>query len=411
MTRQTATQTQQQTPTTSLLSRGGILQRKCGSCGQHTISGGTCAECGKKKSGLQRKLTIGASNDPLEQEADLIADQVLATPAPTAVNAAPPRIQRYTGQSAEGADTAPASVDSVLSSPGSPLEPSLQQDMEQRFGYDFSRVRVHTGAEAGRSARDVNANAYTVRHNVVFGAGQFAPESVAGKRLLAHELVHTIQQQVSSGGYTPSALQNADPSPRLEKEGTRSTDATVSGSFASVKAGAEKGMLRRQLYSGPNEGPPVSELPKPPIFSCGIDKKGDWVCKVQNIPGVGSTPEIPVDLRKIPDKIQDALDPNSSTRKGLADCSPFSGFTAGGSSEFVGQCCKGNESKKSCCPPNRISFKEPFSRCCKENEDIKKGICVKRMESGEPDLTLPSSEPLPMQDGVERTLPEGEEYA
>jgi|GEM_PF-2741964 len=196
MTRQTATQQRPLTP--SPLSTGSILQRKCGSCGQHTIAGGTCAECAKKKSGLQRKLTIGASNDPLEQEADRIADQVLAAPAHNAINAAPPRIQRLVGQPTGEADmAAPASVDRVLSSPGSPLEPSLQQDMEQRFGHDFSQVRVHTGAEAGRSARDVNANAYTVGHNVVFGAGRYAPETHGGRRLIAHELTHVVQQNTS----------------------------------------------------------------------------------------------------------------------------------------------------------------------------------------------------------------------
>jgi hypothetical protein len=68
MTRQNAVQTQQQSGT-SPLSRGGILQRQCESCGQHTIAGGECGDCGKKKIGLQRKLTIGSSNDPLELEA------------------------------------------------------------------------------------------------------------------------------------------------------------------------------------------------------------------------------------------------------------------------------------------------------------------------------------------------------
>ena len=194
MTRQTATQTQQQASTTSLLSRGGILQRKCESCGQHTIAGGECMECGKQKSGLQRKLTIGSSNDPLEREADRIADQVIAAPAHPAVSGSPPRIQRFTGQMTEGMGTAPASVDRVLSSPGRPLEPGLQQDMGQRFGHDFSQVRVHTDMAAGRSARDVNANAYTVGNNVVFGAGKYAPNTREGKRLLAHELTHVVQQ-------------------------------------------------------------------------------------------------------------------------------------------------------------------------------------------------------------------------
>ena len=71
--------------------------------------------------------------------------------------------------------------------------------MEPRFGYDFSGVRVHTGEVAEESAREVNAHAYTVGHNVVFGAGRFAPESDAGRRLIAHELVHVVQQSDIAG--------------------------------------------------------------------------------------------------------------------------------------------------------------------------------------------------------------------
>jgi Domain of unknown function (DUF4157) len=182
--------------------QAGLLQRECTSCGQHTIAGGECAECTKKKSGLQRKLAIGASNDPLEREADRVADQVMAAPAHPAVSGALPCIQRY----AEGTDTAPASVDHVLTSSGKPLETALQQDMEKRFGQDFSRVRVHTGAAAEQSARDVSAHAYTVGHNMVFGAGQFAPGTKEGRRLIAHELTHVMQQ----GGASTYTLQRAE---------------------------------------------------------------------------------------------------------------------------------------------------------------------------------------------------------
>ena len=172
---------------------GLLLQRKC-ACGSPTTSlTGECAEC-KSKKRLQTKLTIGASNDPLEQEADRVAEQVLAAPAHSAVGSAPPRIQRYTGQATEGTNTAPASVDQVLATPGRPLDAALRQDMEQRFGYDFSRVRVHSGTAAEQSARDVSANAYTVRHNIVFGAGRFAPGTGEGRRLIAHELTHVLQQ-------------------------------------------------------------------------------------------------------------------------------------------------------------------------------------------------------------------------
>jgi hypothetical protein len=74
--------------------------------------------------------------------------------------------------------------------------------MELRFGFDFSQVRVHTDAQAAESARAVNALAYTVGSDIVFGAGQYAPGTAAGKRLLAHELTHVVQQ-----GSKPAALQ------------------------------------------------------------------------------------------------------------------------------------------------------------------------------------------------------------
>jgi hypothetical protein len=152
---------------------------------------------------MQRKLTIGASNDPLEQEADRVADQILAAPAHAAVSGAPPHIQRYTGQATGQADSAPASVGRVLASPGRPLDPALKQDMGQRFGHDFFRVRVHSGTVAEQSARDVNANAYTSGYDIVFGAGRFAPGTVEGRRLLAHELTHVVQQ-TRGGGSDPA---------------------------------------------------------------------------------------------------------------------------------------------------------------------------------------------------------------
>ena len=70
--------------------------------------------------------------------------------------------------------------------------------MEPRFGHDFSRVRVHLDAAAAQSARDMNALAYTVRQNIVFGPGGFAPGTHEGRRLIAHELTHVVQQNGST---------------------------------------------------------------------------------------------------------------------------------------------------------------------------------------------------------------------
>lgn len=156
-----------------------------------------CKTCNGGKR-LQAKLSIGAHDDPLELEADRVADQVLAMPANLTVSAAPPRIQRYARQVHTGTVSVPASVDHVLASNGRPLDATLQQDMGQRFGQDFSRVRVHAGADAEQSALDINAHAYTVGHHLVFGPGQFAPHTLTGRKLLAHELTHVVQQSAST---------------------------------------------------------------------------------------------------------------------------------------------------------------------------------------------------------------------
>jgi Domain of unknown function (DUF4157) len=89
----------------------------------------------------------------------------------------------------------PPIVHEVLRSPGQPLTNDTRAFMEPRFGHDFSGVRVHTDLRAADSAQAVNALAYTVGQDVVFGAGQHRPQTLVGQRLLAHELAHTIQQR------------------------------------------------------------------------------------------------------------------------------------------------------------------------------------------------------------------------
>ncbi|EPY05764.1 hypothetical protein PAALTS15_18228 [Paenibacillus alvei TS-15] len=90
----------------------------------------------------------------------------------------------------------PPIVHEVLKSPGQPLEASTRAFMEPRFGHDFSQVRVHTDARAAESAREVNALAYTVGQDIVFGEGQYTPKTTVGKKLMAHELAHVVQNQL-----------------------------------------------------------------------------------------------------------------------------------------------------------------------------------------------------------------------
>ncbi len=114
---------------------------------------------------VQPELTVGAVDDPLEREADRVSDQVASHPGKLATASGPPRIQGDVSPAERRSDTAPASVASVLGGAGKPLDAPLLQDMEQRIGHDFSRVRVHAGAAAQQSARDMGANAYAVGTN------------------------------------------------------------------------------------------------------------------------------------------------------------------------------------------------------------------------------------------------------
>src|SRR4051812_41777541 len=101
----------------------------------------------------------------------------------------------------------------VVDEPGRPLESATQAVMERRFGFDFSRIRVHTDARAAESATSVNAVAYTVGQDVVFAPGAYSPERPEGLRLLAHELAHVVQSAPSragTGAVEPDARRAAD---------------------------------------------------------------------------------------------------------------------------------------------------------------------------------------------------------
>ena len=157
---------------------------------------------------MQPKLAIGSVNDSLEREADCIADQVTRTPdlgscdssrrqsidrKCDSCNKEDPQTQNETVP-----DKSLETVDDVLRSPGQPLDGSARAYFEPRFGQDFSGVRVHADANASTSAKLISASAYTVGSHIVFDASQWSPSSGLGRRLLAHELAHTIQQGIGA---------------------------------------------------------------------------------------------------------------------------------------------------------------------------------------------------------------------
>jgi hypothetical protein len=140
-----------------------------------------------------RTFSIAAAGTR-ETEATAVAAQIVATGRP---NAAP--LRATTPEVSTGdAMPAPASVDRVLATGGQPLEPQLRTRLEHLFGHEFARVRIHTDEAAAQSAHAIGAKAYTAGEHIVFGSGRFAPETIEGRRLLAHELTHVIRQPTGS---------------------------------------------------------------------------------------------------------------------------------------------------------------------------------------------------------------------
>lgn len=147
---------------------------------------------------VQAKLMVNTPGDRYEQEAERTAEAVVRGPKPQkpgfpAINKSPKNFLHYNPVHGEPRTT-PPSLKQALRSPGRPLDPAVRSFMEPRFGRDFNQVRIHTGGQAAVSADHLNARAYTIGQNIVFGRSQYAFGAREGRRLLAHELTHTIQQ-------------------------------------------------------------------------------------------------------------------------------------------------------------------------------------------------------------------------
>jgi hypothetical protein len=152
----------------------------------------------------------------------------------------------------QGPTEVPERVPQVLSEPGAPLDAAVRRDMEARFGHDFSRVRVHTDARAADSARDVQALAYTVGDHIVFGREQYAPQGAPGRRLLAHELAHVVQQQ-GSGAAGAGAGMPARAS-ALEVEASDSPAEREADAMADAVTGAGRLAVPVAKLSAPSGG-------------------------------------------------------------------------------------------------------------------------------------------------------------
>lgn len=208
---------------------------------------------------LQPKLAIGSVDDPLEHEADRIAEHVMRMPAPEIAPAfAPLPISRKcaaceaqeerlrkkpTGVSKTALSEAPASVYEALRAPGQPLDQATRAFFEPRFGRDFSAVRIHADDHAKSAANTIQAHAYTLGRDIAFANGQYAPGTPHGRRLLAHELTHVVQQTGPSPAPLPQTsatevIRRADaPDPAPAPEPARTADQPLSpGSTTEAEA-------------------------------------------------------------------------------------------------------------------------------------------------------------------------------
>jgi hypothetical protein len=157
---------------------------------------------------IQAKLAINTPGDEAEQEADRVAEQVINRPAPgrsmsiaahaTPLAAQPIESEHETAQAKGMISSAHSGYIQCLQGRGGPLPQPTRAFFESRFGYDFSQVRIHTDTQAAQAAQGINARALTSGQDIVFGHGQFQPQTARGQYLLAHELTHVVQQSRTS---------------------------------------------------------------------------------------------------------------------------------------------------------------------------------------------------------------------
>ena len=166
------------------------------------------------RSRIQPKLKVNPPKDRYEQQADRMADDVLRQQTPEKSEV----VAENTLQTKAGSNQ-PITVSpnfqhrvSALQGGGQPLPPTERAFFEPRFASDFSQVRIHNDSQAAKAARAINAHAFTSGRDIVFGGGEYRPGTTEGKRLLAHELTHVVQQRntFNSGMNSAETVQRDD---------------------------------------------------------------------------------------------------------------------------------------------------------------------------------------------------------
>lgn len=329
-----------------------LLQRKCG-CGNRASGMGMCDDCKKNNLGLQRS-----------------------------------------GLGQSGVSGVPPIVGEALRSPGQPLDGAIRGFMETRFGRDFSHVRVHADEGAGASARAVDAHAYTVGRDIVFGAGEYRPHETEGQRLLAHELAHTVQQAHFSGVVPQASLVIGPADDPLEREAERTAEQVMSASQRETGVGHHLGRAFGPMLSLSRPILQRQEKTKPPLIPIPVFDELDPMIIVPDIPGVPSF------LRGQQVKLSTLRSALGVLRGGLPSPRPgqdfcqslLPGYETAHGGDVDGLCCpQFVRERRRCCRPQDIGLMS--FRCCTSEEVIVNNRCVRPEPVSPPStprLTLPT---------------------
>lgn len=313
-------------------------------------------------------------------------------------------------------------VHEVLKSPGQPLGLSAKSLFEDKFGYNFGEVKVHTDDRAAESARALNARAYATGQNIVFGSGQYNTETTEGKRLLGHELTHVIQQSHGliaashildkpGDSFEKSADEAADriiaenrpgkqitsygtlPCARIQRQISAPADPKIQGMFT-ILIEPESGRAELRA-SGPEDTPVIAS----PTIGLRRDQRRQYHLLFGGKDKIVSISEIPSILRGA---VSGGTGGGSALRIGfrVPTCREMIGSDSGEYMSYQGFKVARSISNE------MIQISQPFYEACIE-------VC-KQQSAPKPQPTnerVIPGEPTAPGDFPERTLPEGMEYA
>lgn len=302
----------------------------------------------------------------------------------------------------------PPIVEQVLRSRGQPLDASTLSFMETRFGRDFSHVRAHTDERAGESARAVDARAYTVGADIVFGPGEYRPHNTAGRRLLAHELAHTVQQANVTGVAPQASLEIGPADTPLEREADRAADQVMSASPQEPGIGHAVGGTGPMLSLARPTLQRDEKKTKEPLIPIPVFDELDPMIIVPDVPGVPSF------LRGQKVKLStlrsalDALRGNVPSLGGPGQdfCTRLlPGYETAHGGDVDGLCCPQHVRERGrCCRWQDIGLMS--YRCCGADEVVIDNRCVRPEPVPTPPTPAPGGHTFPMMPRLELPTPD-----